>query len=77
MTKKLVGTPAAKVVSPSLARRPTGYASAEANEFFELTMRHWNTIAGTLLKDEVYLPVLLEDAHGLASGNDWARSPAH
>jgi len=44
----------------------------EANEIFGLMMRHWNTIAGTLLKGEVYVPLLLKDEHGVAHGNDWA-----
>src|SRR5437016_5925087 len=46
---------------------------AEANEILGLMMRHWNTIAATLHKDEVYVPLLLEDENGLAHGNDWAR----
>lgn len=51
----------------------SGFASRdEANEFFGLMMRHWNTIADTLFKDDVHLPLLLEDEHGLASANDWA-----
>lgn len=45
----------------------------EAREVLGLMMRHWNTIAGTLLKDEVYVPLLLEDENGMAHGNDWAR----
>jgi len=45
----------------------------EANEILALMMRHWNTIAATLSKDEVYLPILLEDEDGVAYGNDWAR----
>jgi uncharacterized protein len=45
----------------------------EANEILGLLMRHWNTIAGTLLKGEVYVPLLLEDDAGTAQGNDWAR----
>jgi uncharacterized protein len=50
-----------------------GFASRdEANEFFGLMMQHWNTIADTLFKDDVHLPLLLEDEHGFASGNDWA-----
>ena len=50
-----------------------GFASHdEANEFFALMMRHWNTIADTLFKGDVHLPLLLEDEHGLASANDWA-----
>jgi hypothetical protein len=45
----------------------------EANEILGLMMRHWNDIAGTLFKDEVYVPLLLEDENGTAHGNDWAR----
>ena len=44
----------------------------EANEFLGLMMRHWNTIAGTLNKGEVYGPILLQDENGVAHGNDWA-----
>lgn len=48
----------------------------QASEILGLVMRHWNTIASalflTLEKDDVYLPVLLEDADGLVRGNDWA-----
>lgn len=33
----------------------------EARDILGLMMRHWNTIAGTLLKGEVYVPLLLED----------------
>jgi uncharacterized protein len=45
----------------------------EANEILGLMMRHWNDIAGTLFKGEVYVPLLPEDANGNAQGNDWAR----
>lgn len=44
----------------------------EAQEILGLLMRHWNTIAGTLLKGEAYLPILLKDESGIAHGNDWA-----
>ncbi len=44
----------------------------EANEILGLMMRHWNTIAGTLLKGEAYVPLLLEEEDGVAHGNDWA-----
>jgi uncharacterized protein len=44
----------------------------EAKEILELLMRHWNTIAGTLLKGEVYVPLLLRDDDGMTHGNDWA-----
>lgn len=46
---------------------------AKADEILGLLMRHWNDIAGTLWKGAVYLPLLLEDEHGLSRGNDWAR----
>ena len=45
----------------------------KANEVVELLMRHWNDITHTLGKDEVYVPLLLEDEDGVARGNDWAR----
>jgi len=44
----------------------------EANEILGLMMRHWNTIAATPYKGEVYVP-LLRDENGVAHGNDWAR----
>src|ERR1700757_3924200 len=37
----------------------------EANEILGLMMRHWNHIAGTLLRGDVYLPILLEDDNGV------------
>ena len=46
---------------------------AKASEILGLLMRHWNDIAGTLLKGEVHVPLLLEDENGMAHGNDWAR----
>ncbi len=45
----------------------------EANEILGLMMRHWNEIAGTLNKDDVYVPILLQDENGVAHGNDWAQ----
>jgi uncharacterized protein len=45
----------------------------EANEILGLIMRHWNTIASALHKGQVYVPLLLENADGMAHGNDWAR----
>jgi uncharacterized protein len=44
----------------------------EANEILGLMMRHWSTIAAALHRDEVYVPLLLEDVNGVAQGNDWA-----
>jgi hypothetical protein len=45
---------------------------AVANEILGLMMRHWNTVAATLYKGEIYVPLLLEDEDGRAHGNDWA-----
>jgi len=45
----------------------------EANDMLGLIMRHWNTIAATLLKEKPYLPLLLKDEVGVVHGNDWAR----
>jgi uncharacterized protein len=44
----------------------------QANEILGLMTRHWNTIASTLYKGEVYVPLLLGDEDGMAHGNDWA-----
>jgi len=49
----------------------------QASDILGLLMRHWNTIAGELLRTlsepHVYLPVLLQDEAGVAHGNDWAQ----
>lgn len=45
----------------------------QVNATLGLLSKHWNTIAGTLYRDEVYLPLLLENDKGVAEGNDWAR----
>jgi len=45
----------------------------EARDILGLLMRPWNTIASTLYRGEVYEPLLLEDANGVAHGNDWTR----
>lgn len=45
----------------------------EANQILGLLMRHWNAIAVTLNKGDVYVPMLLADDNGLCRGNDWAR----
>jgi len=44
----------------------------EANEILGLMMRHWNDIAGTLFKGEVYVPLLRHGKNGVAHRNDWA-----
>ena len=63
---------------PEVLGKDHSFGSEEqAIEILGLVMRHWNTIASelsrTLEKDDVYLPVLLEDAEGVVYGNDWAR----
>ena len=45
----------------------------QVNAILGLMMRHWNTIARTLYEGEPHLPLLLEDANGIAPANDWAR----
>jgi uncharacterized protein len=45
----------------------------EANNILGLMMRHWNTIAGTLHRGEIYVPLLLEDENGVPHANDWAQ----
>jgi uncharacterized protein len=45
----------------------------EANEMLGLLMRHWNTIASTLYKDEIHVPLIFEDDNRELHGNDWAR----
>ena len=44
----------------------------EANHAIGLLMGHWNGIASTLTKGEIYIPYLLE-VDGTALANDWAR----
>ena len=44
----------------------------EMQEFFNITMRHWNHVAGTLRSGDTFLPLLLEDDAGVARANDWA-----
>lgn len=49
---------------------------AQAQDVLGLLMRHWNAVAVGLRQSlegkRVYMPVLLEDAGGIARGNDWA-----
>jgi uncharacterized protein len=45
---------------------------SEARRFTDLIMRHWNDVNQRLENDEAFLPLLLEDADGVAPGNDWA-----
>jgi uncharacterized protein len=45
----------------------------EARDILGLLMRHWNIIAGTLLKGEIHVPLIFEDEKGELQSNDWAR----
>lgn len=45
----------------------------EADEILGLMMRLWNTIASTLYKGEIHVPMIFEDEKGELHGNDWAR----
>ena len=42
-------------------------------DFLDLVMRHWNSITQTLQSGGAFLPVLLQDEHGVAHANDWAK----
>ena len=49
---------------------------AQAQDVLRLLMQHWNAVATGLRQSlaglRMYMPVLREDAHGIARGNDWA-----
>jgi uncharacterized protein len=45
----------------------------QLKDFLDLIMRHWNVVADTLQSGDVFLPLLLEDDHGIAHANDWAQ----
>lgn len=56
---------------------PPFESEAEFREIFGLLMQHWNGIADDLLRtlsdpEHRYYPVISEDEHGVAHGNDWA-----
>jgi len=44
----------------------------EAKDILGLLNHHWNTIARTLFKGEIHVPLILEDEKGELHGNDWA-----
>ena len=45
---------------------------AEMQEFFDLIMRHWNSVVDGLNSGEPFMPYLLEGDDGIARANDWA-----
>jgi uncharacterized protein len=69
-----------EVVMPSEYNRelfggeaPVFSSIEEAKDILGLLTRHWNTIAGTLFKGEIHVPMIFEDEKGELHGNDWAR----
>src|SRR5450755_2495499 len=44
----------------------------EAQYIMKLLTRHWNYIAGTLLRGEAYVPMVFDNEDGIAKGNEWA-----
>jgi uncharacterized protein len=44
----------------------------EVQYIMTLLTRHWNHIAGTLLRGEVYVPLVFNNHDGIAMGNEWA-----
>jgi uncharacterized protein len=44
----------------------------EVQEIMTLLTRHWNTIADTLLRGNVHVPLIFDDENGIAMGNEWA-----
>ena len=45
---------------------------AEAERFYELLMRHWNTINRAFRSKDFYMPHLKENEDGIMPANDWA-----
>ena len=45
----------------------------EARKITDLLMHHWNGIADTMAKGDVYMPYLLEDENGVPTANEWAQ----
>ena len=51
----------------------SGFSSIEeAREALELISRHWNAIAASLLRDEVYPVLIAEDEDSTLTGQEWA-----
>lgn len=49
----------------------------QAQTIMSLFTRHWNSIAGTLQRDDIYVPIVLVDENGQALGNEWAKGFMH
>jgi uncharacterized protein len=55
----------------AMVNEDTFRAQAILQDFLSLVTRHWNAVSKTLRSGNVYTPLLLEDEHGVAHGNDW------
>jgi len=51
---------------------PSFESIEQANTIMQLVMRHWNTIAAAVERDESYLPVMLAPKAGDFQGRRWA-----
>ena len=49
----------------------------DVSNIITLLNRHWNTIAGTLLRGEEYEPMLFHNEDGIVLGNEWAMGFEH
>jgi uncharacterized protein len=50
-----------------------GFKTIEEMQYImTLLTRHWNHIAETLLRGEVYIPMVFDNEDGIAMGNEWA-----
>ena len=49
----------------------------EAQSFFDLLMRYWNSVVTRLSSGQAYIPLLLKHSDSLVYGNDWARGFMH
>lgn len=66
--------PMGEVISQVWGEEAEFASDEEAEEITSLLMRHWNTITRALNGNDLYFPILLEDAAGNAPANDWAQA---
>ena len=49
-----------------------GFKTIEKAQYIiNLLIRHWNHIAGTLLRGEVHVPLVFDNEDAFALGNEW------
>jgi uncharacterized protein len=56
---------------------PDFLSGEQAGKIMQLVFQHWNHIADTLLRGEVYRPILFENEAGVCQANDWADGYVH